>query len=274
MTDPVFIQPSAVQPNLSGEFIPMTDVGQSIVTSFKETFYAYNNRKEESNRTAQKHLGPSEIGTPCDRRLAMSLLGLPPVNPGGDGWAAWVGTQIHAGVADIFQWASADSGRYAVETPIKFASVLVPRGTGDLLDRVAMVLIDWKCQGEWSRNRLKTYGPSETYRVQAHAYGAGLYRRGEKVRHVAIVSLPREASSLDDMYAWTEPLDLKLADAAMKRVEQLDRKLKGLTRIGLSPVEAAHAAPIDASECRFCSFHLKRSKSLSEGCSGKPEQPS
>src|SRR5207302_6873636 len=57
---------------------------------------------------------------PIYRRLAMSLLGMRPVNPGGDGFAAWLGTQGHRGMADIYEWADGRSGRFAVETPLNF----------------------------------------------------------------------------------------------------------------------------------------------------------
>src|SRR5574337_1895898 len=70
------------------------DLGVSI----REIFHAYGIRDSSDNRSAQRHLGPSEIGTPCDRRIAMSLFGVRPVNPGGDGFAAWLGTQGHRGM--------------------------------------------------------------------------------------------------------------------------------------------------------------------------------
>src|SRR5580704_5039743 len=55
-----------------------------------------------STRSMQQTLGPSEIGHECDRRLAYKLAGYPTVNPTASGWAAWVGTQIHRGLAELF----------------------------------------------------------------------------------------------------------------------------------------------------------------------------
>jgi hypothetical protein len=260
---PIFNQPARVEPVLE---IPMTDLGREIAARVKETFYAYGNRPSSDNRSAQVHLGPSEIGTPCDRRLAMSLLRIPAVNTGGDGWAAFVGTCVHAGLAEMFMWADAGSGRYSVETPLEFPSVLVPRGTGDLLDRVLCVFVDHKAMGKWSLNKLRTQGPSLTYRVQVHTYAYGAKRRGEKIRHVAIIAWPREGSTLDDLYVWTEPYDRTVAEKALKRVERIARDLPE----NCPPGEAAlRAAQFDtAADCSYCPHHLSGSKDLKHGCSG------
>ena len=253
---PFFQQPAKIEPPAA---IPMTPLGLEIATRVKETFYAYNNRKADDNRTAQVHLGPSEIGTPCDRRLAMALMGRPHVNPGGDGWAAWVGTQGHLGMATIYEWANADSGRYAVEMPLTFPSLLVPKGTGDLLDRVLAVFIDHKFMGKWSLAKLRTEGPSATYRTQVHTYAYGAKQRGEKVKHVAIIGFPREGASLDDLYVWTEPYDRSVAVSALARVE----KLSNVVATGV-PIDRFPMAP----DCSWCPYHLSGSTSPEYGCKG------
>ena len=45
-------------------------------------------------RSLQKRIGPSEIGTPCDRRIGYKLLGQDE-NPRGDAWKPTVGTAVH-----------------------------------------------------------------------------------------------------------------------------------------------------------------------------------
>lgn len=249
---------------------PMTRTGVEIAARLKEMFYAYNNRRSSDNRSAQSTLGPSEIGTPCDRRLAMSLLQIPPVNPGGDGWASFVGTAIHAALADMFLWANGGSGRYEVEMPLRFPSTLVPKGTGDLLDRTMLMFMDHKCQGSWSRNKLKTQGPGDTYRIQVHTYAWGATMRGEKVEHVAIISWPREASNLDDLYVWTEPYNPSLAHDAMARVDGLAKEIEVLRDKGYTSVQAAATFDTaDPYECKYCPFHLPNARHLQHGCNGK-----
>ncbi|MGW0682936.1 hypothetical protein ACWD2L_06180 [Streptomyces sp. NPDC002754] len=279
---PMFSQPA---PKPTAEpTVPMTDLGKEIATRFKEIFYAYDNRRSADNRSAQVTMGPSGLGTPCDRRLALSLMRMPPVNPGGDGWAAFVGTCIHAGLADMYVWASGTSGRFASEMPLTFPSRLVPKGTGDLLDRTLCLFVDFKAMGRWSRNKLRTKGPSQTYRVQVHTYAKGARDSGEVIDHVAIIALPRDEASLDDMYVWTEPYNPKIPADAFARVEAINAKvetakaeLHELYPVDVEPsrqldleIKTRVAAGFDvADDCRFCRFHLPNARSIKDGCNGR-----
>lgn len=272
---PAFSQPSTPQRRTS-EAQPMTDLGAEIAARLKEMFFNYGNRRDEGNRSAQQTLGPSEIGTPCDRRLAMSLLRIPPVNPGGDGWAAFVGTCVHVGLADMLTWANADTGRYAVEVPLTFPSAYVPRGTGDLLDRVLLLFSDHKAMGKWSLNKLKSKGPLDTYRVQVQIYAYGARQRGEKVEHVAIIGWPRDQPTLEDLYVWTEPYDPKIARDALERVDRIakvvESKRSAIAEMDpqtMSDSDVAGSFPI-ADDCRYCPYHLPGANSLEGGgCNGK-----
>jgi hypothetical protein len=281
LLDEVILQPFSyvLQPTLyasPGKAV-MGELAKELATRIKETFYSYSNRKSADNRSAQTTLGPSEIGTPCDRRLAMALLGVPPVNPGGDGWAAFVGTCTHAGMAEIYTFADAGTGRYAVELPVFLGVPTVPRGTTDLLDRRDATIVDWKVMGSYSLKKFKAEGPSDTYRTQAHVYGLGAERAGEKVRNVAIVGLPRAGSSLDEMHVWTEPYDRKLAQDALARVERIANDIQVLeaersTWAGLDvPQGRMRKAKAfeTGDDCRYCPFHLKNDKEMQRGCPGK-----
>lgn len=270
---PVFLQPPEYGGPEKPE--PMGDLAKELSIRIKETFYAYDNRKTKDNRSAQTTLGPSEIGTPCDRRLAMALMGVAPVNPGGDGWAAFVGTCGHVGMGEMLAFADAGTGRYAVELPLTFQSVHVPRGTTDALDRRDGTLIDWKFMGAYSLKKFKLEGPSATYRVQAHTYGLGATEAGEKVRNVAIVGLPRAGGSLDDMHVWTEKFDPKVGRAALARVEKIAAGVK----VALEPMHPdgqwSAATPMEvaaefdtADDCRYCPFFLKGDKEMRRGCPG------
>ncbi|MGW6260345.1 hypothetical protein [Streptomyces sp. NPDC055085] len=255
---------------MAAETIPMSPKGLELCHRFKELFHAYTNRMD---RSQQSTMGPSEVGSPCDRRLAMSLLRYRPVNPGGDNWASWVGTQIHPGIEEMFVWADAGSGRYAPELKLIYPNVYVPKGTSDLLDRTLLMIVDWKAMGQWSRNKLKTKGPSRTYRVQTHVYGYGARLKGEKVNDVAIAALPRDASSLDDMYVWTEPYNPTVAREALERVDRIAHLViqePGEVARDLNPAMSPYELDIDNSECKFCPFHMPRAVNSEEGwCNGK-----
>lgn len=269
---PVFLQPTEYSGPEKPE--PMGELAKELATRVKETFYAYSNRKSADNRSAQTTLGPSEIGTPCDRRLAMALMGIPPVNPGGDGWAAFVGTCGHVGMGEMMTFADAGTGRYAVEMPVFLGIPTVPRGTTDLLDRRDGTVVDWKFMGAYSLKKFKLEGPSQTYRIQAHVYGYGAERGGEKVKNVAVVGLPRAGSSLDEMHVWTEKYDKKIAIDALNRVERIAAEIARMSGEATvsddgptSPMGAAQSFET-ADECRYCPFHLKNDKEMIRGCPG------
>lgn len=257
----VFLQPPEYNGPVKAE--PMGDLAKDLAVRIKETFYAYSNRKTDDNRSAQITLGPSEIGTPCDRRLAMELMGVVPVNPGGDGWAAFVGTCGHVGMGEVYEFANAGTGRYAVEMRVNLGNPLVPKGTTDLLDRRDGTIVDWKFMGAYSLKKFKEQGPSSTYRVQAHTYGYGAVLHGEVVKNVAIVGLPRAGGSLDEMHVWTEKLDTKIAKAALKRVDAIAANIQP----GDGVQEARAFSTAD--DCRYCPFFLPKDSGFTRGCPGK-----
>jgi hypothetical protein len=269
VTPTLFSQPAGAYSEQPAQ--EMNDLGKELTARLKELFYAYDNRRSADNRSAQVTMGPSEMGTPCDRRLALSIMRMPPVNPGGDGWAAFVGTCIHAGLEQMFLWANAGTGRFAVETRLEFPSSVVPKGTADLIDRTLFMLDDHKCQGRWSRNKLKSQGPSPTYRTQAHVYAHGARLKGERIDHVAIISWPRDEATLDDMYVWTEPYRPDIVKAAFARVERIAEEVKVHSTPQTPLGEKATVAQgyNVADDCRYCPFYFPNARSYTEGCNGK-----
>lgn len=262
--------------------LPMTPEAGEIAARLKELFYAYDNRRSEDNRSAQVTMGPSEMGTPCDRRLALSIMRMPPVNPGGDGWAAFVGTCIHAGLEQMFMWADAGTGRFAVEQRLEFGHAIVPKGTADLIDRTLLMVLDHKCQGRWSRNKLKTQGPTPTYRVQAHVYAHGARLRGEKIEKIAIVSWPRDEASLDDLYVHVEDYNPGIVKTAFERVDSVyaDAKAKAKELRETYSVDPDVELPLEvkarvaadfnvADDCRFCKYYMPNARDITRGCNGK-----
>lgn len=272
--DPRFLQPfsSISQP---GEIPPritladaMSDRGKELAARLRETFYAYTNRDHGSNRSAQRTLGPSEAGSPCDRQIAMKLMNVTPVNPQ-EGWAPFVGTSVHAELAKMFEWANgANSGRYVTEMRVQFGSPYVPYGTLDLLDRVLFMVDDHKLMGRYSLDKLIREGPSETYRVQLQIYALGAVLAGEKVREVALIAWPRQESSLDKLYVHVEPFDRKVAEAALARVERIAREVFDLGQGPYSQLEVAQRMPA-GDDCKWCPFYLPKDKGFTRGCPGK-----
>ena len=291
-SDHLILMDAVIQPELevfdnllftgtAGKMTPpvleMSERGKELAARLRETFYAYTNRNSSDNRSAQKTLGPSEAGSPCERQIAMKLLGITPVNPQ-EGWAPFVGTAVHRDLAEMFEWANGQgSGRYVTEMRVQLDNPFVPGGTLDLLDRVLYMVDDHKLMGRWSLDQLRRYGPSMTYRKQIQIYGLGAERAGEKVREVAIIGWPRQESSLDNLFVHVEKYDRKIAEAALDRVAGIAARVKGFetdraTWAGLDT--QAHQLAIArefpaADDCKWCPFNLPKDKGFTRGCPGK-----
>lgn len=212
-------------------------------------------------RSQQTRLGPSEVGNPCDRRLAYGLLEAPKCNHFDDPLPSIVGTGMHAQLEELAERANTRLGwnRYLLEQRVEIRPGLT--GSCDLYDVQEAAVWDWKGP---STSRLKHYrdhGPSQVYRVQAHLYGRGYRNAGFPVRTVNIAFLPR-GGWLKDARAWTEDYDDTLVDATLTRIDDVlvrlldldaethpERIRDGWTAGGFEIIPAIEADP---SDCFFC----------------------
>ena len=213
-------------------------------------------------RDTQKRIGPSEIGLPCDRRLAYKLLDWPRVNHGGDPFPSFVGTAVHAELEKVFSDARR-MGRYATELPVTVRPGL--DGSLDLFDVVDGIVVDHKVVGETSMRHYKHNGPSKQYRTQVHAYGKGAVAAGHDVAWVAIVFYPR-GGNLEGRHVWVEAFDPTIANAALERLDNV-LCLVDLLDVEGHPENWQHV-PADTTNCRFCPWFKPGSTNLAEGCPG------
>jgi hypothetical protein len=225
-------------------------------------------------RSLQKRIGPSEIGTPCARKLAYKLAGFPE-KPGEPNWKATVGTGIHAWLEDAFDranltWAKA-FGNQGVERWLIEEKVTVGldangqpiTGSCDLYDRHTRTVIDHKTIGPTQLRKYRTSGPGRTYRTQAHLYGQGWANAGMPPAAVAICFLPRQGE-LRDAHWWAEPWDPEIATQALERLRQVQTAVETL-----GPT-AFQALPTFDDYCSGCPFHNPRSTDPAVGCPGHP----
>lgn len=174
-------------------------------------------------RSQQKRIGPSEMGTPCDRCLIHKLAGTPEVEQHA-GWLPFIGTAVHEQLESIFMAANRDHehARYLVETTVNVGTVGAQDITGhcDLYDTHTGEVTDWKIVGATTLRDVKAHGPTTTYRTQIQLYGLGLERRGLPVNRVRIAYLPRNSVHLGDAIIWADDYRPDIARAAVARADQ------------------------------------------------------
>ena len=217
-----------------------------------------------SPRSQQTALGPSEIGTPCERRLAYRLANLPPVNFNRDPWPAIVGTAIH-------QWLEGAVNRYGdprFETEAELMIDPALPGHSDLLRETTVV--DYKTAGTDVMREVRKNGPSRSYKVQINLYGMGQVKRGKQIERVALVYLPR-AGNLSGMYVWVDKYRPDVAQAALDRMYAV---ASGLIEVDIfNHPEIFNLIPAASDHCGFCPYYRKAGLMDSEvadetGCPG------
>lgn len=254
-----------------------------------------------SGRSQQRDLGPSEIGHPCDRKMAYKMGGARR-RTYSEPLPAFLGTGGHAALEDAAtRWEGQDpdaiekaeqnpddvdakrraalapyrtNPRYITETKVTVPG-LADGGTLDLFDTWLKTVIDHKWVGGWSLDRARRHGPPDTYRYQAHTYGLGWhFTHGTPPEHVAIAFWPRENSNtygtkaaLDYLYVWSEPYRPELAARALARVKDMRRRTEGMD-LADHP-ELAGAFDTVPGDCRFCDWYVPGSDDLRKGCPGK-----
>lgn len=209
-----------------------------------------------SARSQQIHLGPSELGSPCDRQVAGKMAGLPATNHVSDPWPSVVGTAVHAWLAEAF---AAQNRRYGLRWVPEQRVTPHPDhpGTADLYDGKELAVVDHKVIGESSMAKVRSpQGPPRRYVVQLLLYGKGYRLLGLPVHRVALAAYPRTASTLDGLYVWereASPAD----DALIEEVfaQTIIRKaMADDIRAGRKTLSDIPSHP-DSDECFFCDFY-------------------
>jgi hypothetical protein len=224
-----------------------------------------------SPRNLQRHLGPSELGVPCDRQVVGKLAGLPVTNH------VWTrGRRSSAPPCTPGSPTRSPRPTSGLDFPRWLAEQrVVPHpdhaGTADLYDAQEMAVVDHKCLGESSMAKVRSKnGPPIKYVIQLLLYGKGYRNLGLPVTRVALAAYPRTAASLDGLYVWeraTGPQD----DALIDEVFRLTDRRKAMAEEVLSGRQLITDIPTapDDDECFFCPFYRPQSKrDNGPGCPG------
>ncbi|MEV4837767.1 hypothetical protein AB0K05_24815 [Nonomuraea sp. NPDC049486] len=220
---------------------------------------------QNAPRSLQRVIGPSEIGTPCVRRLAYKLCDWPETNTDSDPWASIIGTAVHSWMEQTFAAENRRLGheRYVIERRLHIRGNI--HGNADLFDRATGTNMDWKCVGLDRLDKYRKNGPGDQYRVQAHLYGLGQENAGETVNDVAVVFLPR-GGRIDGLHVWCEPYDRQVALAALDRLDAVMTMLTVLDPPNNPPAWASF--PAADAFCTYCPWFQPGSTDASRGCPG------
>ncbi len=208
----------------------------------------------QNPRGKQQAIGPSEIGDPCDRRLAYRLAEMETVNNTFDPWAAIVGTALHSWLEEAFQaWNKAHSASpWATETPVVLSEFV--KGRSDLYNSEWACVIDHKGAGPDVMRKYRKDGPPVGYQVQVQCYGYGYEQLGLPVKKVALAFYPR-AGWLRDMFVWSQDYDRSIAEEALARLSRIAQELIEKDILNKSHRwEQIPATPSNA--CGFCPWFV------------------
>lgn len=173
-------------------------------------------------RSLQKRIGPSEIGTGCDLCLGRKLAGIPQIPE--VAWFPFIGTAVHSSLEQVFS----QHLEFDVERKVSVGEIDGEEitGTADLFDRRNHIVIDWKIAGSSTLSKARRQEINPEYHAQAHLYGRGFVRAGERVEKVAIFFLPRDVGDLDRAVWYAEPYDESVAISALQRADALAKRIR------------------------------------------------
>jgi hypothetical protein len=130
---------------------------------------------------------------------------------------------------------------------------------------------DHKMQSEAIRTRLRRHGPPYHYYVQMLLYALGYMHKGYDVQRIVLISWPRTASTLNDMYVWEKPLtvaDLAEVESVLDKTVIREQLAKFIIDGSMSFWEIP-ATPSE-DDCQYCPFYnpAARTEGTNQGCPG------
>lgn len=168
-------------------------------------------------RSAQSHVGPSELGG-CERRLGGRLaFGKPEESdPSGLRWRPQVGTAVHALLDEWFKKENGWLSDHKVKEPVA--------GTLDAYHVPTGTVVDWKVVGITTLKAARRGKVSEKYETQIDLYGAGMVAQGYAVNYVALCFLPSSGTLAEAVWHERE-FDPDRAAAAVARKRKIEALL-------------------------------------------------
>lgn len=220
-----------------------------------------------SARSIQTAIGPSELGSLCDRRIAYRIAGTPEANWWSDPLPAIVGTAVHSWLEHaVGQFQRVHfMDRWVTEITVQPDPLV--KGHCDLYDKQLQAVIDWKTVSPTKLKAWKAGGPPEHYKDQVNLYGRGLINAGYPVSKVTLVAVPR-SGWLRDMQIWVDDYRPERAQAALDRMYSIANvMIKAGDDLSFEEIDSA-----PSGECAFCPWYRGGDgRANQSGCPGNNE---
>lgn len=228
--------------------------------------------EHNSPRSRQRAIGPSEVGDPCDRRIAYRIGGTTPVNTFADPWPAIVGTAIHNWLESAVIRYQNHTGDRSWLTEQRVSPDPLVSGRSDNFHIPTGTVVDYKTTNTDTMRKLrKGDPPSPGYVTQINLYGLGHERAGREVRNVALVYYPR-SGWLDDAFVWYAPYDRSIAHRALDRLYRIGFQLLDLD-IDHFPARYAEIPAAPGDNCVWCPMFCREMdpgiQASNQGCPGR-----
>lgn len=195
---------------------------------------AISNVEDSRPRNLQKSIGPSSLGG-CSRKVWLQLQGQKPVNET-ERMAAWMGTAIHAAIAEGLKMDNLFDEPFLIEHPVERDGII---GNVDLFVKEYGAVVDWKS----TKKSGVRYFPKDQQVWQVQVYGWMLTGMGYDVKTVSLCAIPRDGV-LKDVVVHTEPYDEAKALEAIKWLEDIKATDE-------APAPEMKAAQFCQSYCQF-----------------------
>ncbi len=227
-------------------------------------------RDRGNPRSHQVNIGPSELSSPCDRRIGYRLAGIPGMNVMLDPWPAIVGTAVHDWLEHAFlSWLRSHDKEWITEQRLTLSQDVT--GRSDLFHIPTGAVIDWKGTSPDKMKKIKANGSPDNYKTQIQIYGWGYQRLGYTVNKVALAYFPR-AGNIKDLYVDAFDFDPTVGPSMVARIPYIATNLLRLDVLG-QPHRWEQMDSFPSHDCGFCPwYNPSRSPEMGasdQGCPGK-----
>jgi hypothetical protein len=178
-------------------------------------------------RTLQRRIGPSGLGTLCYHCLGAMIAEIPKKEDLADRWLTFIGRCVHTGLEKALKRRNRKLGyeRFLPEHKTFVGNVgdIKVTGTTDFYDTEENVVGDWKIVGRNTLNKVRRGQVSPTYLNQIDLYGLGMKLEGRKPERTCIMFLPRELFRIREGIAVIRPWNEQAALDCLKRANDIKK---------------------------------------------------